>query len=101
MGFTIESPKLDIQKVQRVLKNVPPIVFLDLPITKMHDQLAIILFSLQNFILLFENKMYYEAAYWFPISIFITAMHYKNVGYQNRIFFSRLQFGSLHTTRNI
>lgn len=77
MEFTIDSPKLNKQKVQTLLKSLPPIVFLDIPIKKIHDELASILFSLKNFILLFENKMLSEAAYWFPISI--SAMNYKDL----------------------
>ena len=86
MGFTIDSPVIDIDEVQSVLKNIPPIVFSDIPLTKMHDVLPMTLFSLSNFVQLFEKKMYFAAAYWFPISISITAKNAKNIGYQNRMF---------------
>lgn len=52
----------------------------------MHDILPITLFSLANFVELFEKKIYYASAFWFPISITITAMNAKNIGYKNRMF---------------
>ena len=101
MGFTLDSPILNIEKIKLVLKNIPPIVFLDHQLTKMHNSLPLALFSLNNCIKLFEKKMYNETAFWFPVSISIAAMNYKNIGYQNRIFFSILLFGFLFITKNI
>ena len=47
MGFTMDSPVIDMNEVQRVLKNIPPIVFSDVPLTKMHDVLPLTLFFYQ------------------------------------------------------
>lgn len=86
MGFSIYSPILNIEIIQKVLKNIPPIVFSDIPLTKMHDSLPLTLFSLNNFLTLFDKKMYHEAAFWFPITLCITSMSHKLIGYQNREF---------------
>lgn len=50
----------------------------------MHDSLPLTLFSLINFLKLFDKKMYHEAAFWFPITLCISSMNHKN--HQNRGF---------------
>ena len=87
MNFFKNSPFIDIFEIEKLLKDVPKIVFNNLQITKMHDILPLTLFSLHNFIILFEKKKYIEAAYWFPVSLAICAMNSKNIGFYNRRFF--------------
>ena len=86
MNFSIHSPCLNLNGIKSLFKDIPSIVFENLPITKMHDSLPLALFSLKNFVILFEKKMYNEAAFWFPISLTICAMHKKRIGYLNRHF---------------
>ena len=52
----------------------------------MHDNLPLTLFSLNNFIELFEKKRYDSSAFWFPISLSITAYSKKDIGFLNRNF---------------
>ena len=73
MGFTMDSPVIDMNEERRVLKNIQPIVFSDVPLTKMHDVLPLTLFSLSNFVQLFEKELFFAAAFWFPISVIIRA----------------------------
>lgn len=77
---------IDIKEIQKVLINVPEIVFSNLPLTKMHDSLPINLFSLHNFLILFDKKMFDVAGYFFPISLSLIAYNYKNIGFQVRHF---------------
>lgn len=86
MHFNIISPMLNKEQIQSVLNHLPPVVFLDIPLTKMNDQLPLQLFSLENLLILFKHKLYNEAAFWFPISLAITAYSHHNIGYQNRKF---------------
>ena len=85
--FKIQSPFIDISEIKKILKHIPPIVFDNSRITKMHDILPLSLFSLQNFIILFEKKRYLDAAFWFPISLTIIALNSNNIGYSNRQLF--------------
>ena len=75
-----------------ILKNVPEIVFNNSPMTKMHDSLPLCLFSLHNFIQLFDKRMFESAAYWFPIALTITALNEKDIGYKNRYLFFECAF---------
>ena len=53
----------------------------------MHDNLPLALFSLHNFLVLFERKEYDLAAFWFPIVLCTIAMNLKDIGYYNRHLF--------------
>ena len=86
MNFSKNSTFIDINNIKQILKNIPSIVFDDTQITKMHDSLPLTLFSLNNFIKLFEKKRYDSSAFWFPISLSITAYSKKDIGFLNRNF---------------
>lgn len=86
MEFAINSPVIDINEIQHILKSIPSVVFSDTPLANMHDILPITIFSLANFVELFEKKMFYASAFGFPISITITAKNAETIGYKNRMF---------------
>lgn len=87
MNFHIESSSIDVEKLKKIFNNIPLIVFDNSRITKMHDNLPLSLFSLHNFLILFDKKEYEMAAFWFPIVLCIVAMNKKNIGYYNRHLF--------------
>ena len=92
INFKKNSPFIDIKQIQMILKNVPDIVFNNSPMTKMHDSLPLCLFSLHNFIQLFDKKMFESAAFWFPIALTIAAYNEKEIGYKNRYLFFECAF---------
>ena len=84
MNFGENSVFIDIQQIRSILKHVPDIVFCNDKMTKMHDSLPLSLFSLHNFLILFDKKLFVAAAYWFPIAISMMAFDMKSIGYEMR-----------------
>lgn len=65
MNFEEDPPFIDIQHIPIALPHVPEIVFCNSKMTKMHDSLPMSLFTLHNFLILFDMKMFIAAAYFF------------------------------------
>lgn len=86
MNFEEDSPFINIQQIRIALPHVPEIVFCNSKMTKMHDSLPMSLFTLHNFFILFDMKMFIAAAYFFPIVLTIIASDFKDIGYELRHF---------------
>ena len=82
--------RIHIIEIRKILSHVPEIVFSDLSITKMHDSLPMNLFSLYNFLLLFDKKKFDATGYFFTVTIAFMAYHMNNLGYHMRHFLFEL-----------
>lgn len=77
-GFDAFSPHIDISAIDSVLK-LPSVVFLDSQITKMHDSLPMMLFSLNSLNKLFIHKEIPSLAYFIPWSLFLNAFTVQDI----------------------
>lgn len=77
-GFNASSPSLDISAMEQTL-NLPSVVFLNLPITKMHDSLPMKLFSLCSLKKLFIAKQLPSLSYFLPWSLFLNAFTVQDI----------------------
>ena len=91
-GFFMNSKTIDVRKLRVVLFYLPSAVFRNDPISKMHDNLPILLFSVENFIRLYQKGMYYALAYFFPIVTAIIGMTNSNLTIECRKYFYESSF---------
>ncbi|KAK8870442.1 hypothetical protein M9Y10_008324 [Tritrichomonas musculus] len=94
-GFTLSENFFNIDKLKKLFPKLADVIWSDEPITKMHETLALVLFSPQNLLFLLEHKHFTEAAYWMPISLCIFAFDGNKVGYDNRSFLLEISFWML------
>ena len=91
-GFFLESLSIDMKRIKKILHTLPPVIFNNLPYTKMHDRLPTMLFSPSSFISLFKAKAFCAVGYWFPITAAIIAMDGDNLSRSGRMFFLECSF---------
>ena len=95
VGISGEDRRLNLQKMKKLF-DVPTTVWIDKPYSKMHDDLAVPLFSLDNFIKLIEEGMLTEIAYFLPMVLFNVALKELELSVSDRI--SYLEIGLLFMT---
>ena len=76
------------------LFDVPTVVWADKPYTKMHDSLAIRLFTLDNFVKLIDADMKNELSYFIPVTLLNSALHEEHFSQEER--FGFLEVGLLY-----
>lgn len=70
-GFSMDSAVIDLNLIQEYL-DLPPVVFSDNQLTKMHDSLPITLFSMRSLFIL-VSKDYYPGVLYFLPWVLLTA----------------------------
>ena len=85
VGITGTSPLINISVLKKLL-SLPSKVFLDQKFTKMHDDLAISMFSLTSLVELFEKKMEY-VPYFLPFCLLNAAISEKELSVEERASF--------------
>jgi hypothetical protein len=92
VGVHIESSDLDLDIIVSFLHDdLPPVVFSDDSMTKMHDSLAMILFRFEILLKLYEAEQFAWVAYFFPWVLLNEAMSHKNVRSIDRLGRVRLE----------
>ena len=95
VGISGEDRRLNLQKIKTIF-DVPATVWIDKPYSKMHDHLAIQLFSLDNLIKLIEEGMLTEIAYSLRMVLLNVALKEQELSVADRI--SYLEIGLLFMT---
>ena len=85
LGLTNSSKMLDVNVLREIL-SVPSKVFANQAFTKMHDELAISMFSLRSLVELYENQSDY-VAYFLPFCLMSAAISEKNLSVEERVSF--------------
>ena len=83
LGITNSSEIVDVN-VLRELLSLPSMTFSNQPFTKMHDDLAVSLFSLSSLVELYEKKKEY-VAYFLPFCLLNAAISEKALTQEERI----------------
>ena len=89
-GFFAESPIINLSQIQDIL-NLPSIVFSPLGITKMHDDLAIDLFSFHSLNILINQNIAF-LTYFLPLCLMNIALSEKDLVTIERINFLEVAF---------
>ena len=100
-GFSIKNPIIDMTKLKSILKHLPSVIFSNDEITKMHDLLPLMLFSVHNFRMLYDNHQYAAVAYWFPITCALIGFENQSLSKECRSFLFRCSFCFLVKYKNI
>ena len=74
-----------IDQIKDIWKGIGEVVFCNEKYTKMHDQLPLELFKVENIIKLIDSKNFPAVAYWFPISTSMIAMLKNNINLKNKL----------------
>lgn len=94
-GFLISNPSFNTQKLQSIFPNIPNVVWNDEIYTKTHDSLPLLLFKPEHFLYHLLKGFFVDQffiAYFAPISLSILALHYKDLGYSNRMYILQISF---------
>ncbi len=85
-GFAYDSDIISIDQIKDILKGIGEVVFCNEKYTKMHDQLPLELFKVENIIKLIDSENFPAVAYWFPISTSMIAMLKNGINLKIRNF---------------
>ena len=85
-GFAYDSDIISIDQIKDIWKGIGEVVFCNEKYTKMHDQLPLELFKVENIIKLIDSKNFPAVAYWFPISTSMIAMLKNGINLKIRNF---------------
>lgn len=66
-GFSRKNPFIDLFRLRAVLKHLPSSVFNNTPISKMHDELPLSLFSVHSLKILYEKKNLWHSHTFFQL----------------------------------
>ena len=91
-GFDEESNIILVPELQEILSHLPSTVWCNESFTKMHDKLPIALFQLDNLLKLIDSRHFAAAAYWFPISLSLTALSAPDIGFEYRFYLLQTAF---------
>ena len=81
-------------EAMKELFDVPAIVWTDKPYTKMHDSLAVRLFTLDNLVKLIDSNMINELSYFLPMTLMNSALKEEHLSPEER--FGFLEIGLLY-----
>lgn len=91
-GFAKKIPFIDMKKIKAILKHLPSSVFNNTPISKMHDELPIMLFSVHSLLKLIESRDYVAFSYWFPIACCLIAFENTSLSKECREYILQVSF---------
>ena len=81
-----------LNKIEQLknLFNIPQEVLNNASYTKMHDTLAVKLFSLDNLFKAYNNSLYSETIFMYPFSLLGCSVNNRNLNISERIFIYKL-----------
>jgi hypothetical protein len=98
VGLEVSGPTLELSALKRLLQaTLPPVVFCDAPITKMHDSLPMLLFRFETLIKLSEHGQLAWLAYLFPWVLINEAISHTSASTVERLGWFRLAYSYLMT----
>lgn len=83
--------QIEINRLERQL-DLPSVVFSSEKYTKMHDSVAVQLFSMDTLVRLFEARDYTSLSYFLPLCLLCTSLHEPNLNLNERYSFLQLSF---------
>lgn len=91
-GFSRKKPFINLFRLRAALKNLPSSVFNNSPLSKMHDDLPLSLFSVHSLKILYEKREFIAFAYFFPITCSIIAFENESLSKECRCFLFECSF---------